>query len=58
MPIVRWDPFQELSLITNRMNRLFQGTYGQGTLPVALPTDLGGVAEANPAFRRDGPAFA
>ena len=31
MPIVRWDPFQELSLITNRMNRLFQGTYGQGS---------------------------
>jgi HSP20 family protein len=31
MPIIRWDPFQELNLITNRMNRLFQDTYGQGS---------------------------
>ena len=38
MPIVRWDPFQELSLITNRMNRLFQGTYGQGSTEESLTT--------------------
>jgi HSP20 family protein len=38
MPIVRWDPFQELSLITNRMNRLFQGTYGQGSTEENLTT--------------------
>lgn len=30
MAISRWDPFQELNLITNRMNRLFQDTWGQG----------------------------
>ena len=30
MPIVRWDPFQELNLITNRMNRLFHDSFGQG----------------------------
>ena len=30
MPIVRWDPFQELNLITNRMNRLFHDAWGQG----------------------------
>jgi HSP20 family protein len=28
MAITRWDPFQEFSLITDRMNRLFQDTYG------------------------------
>ncbi len=28
MAITRWDPFQELNLITDRMNRLFQETYG------------------------------
>ncbi|MGI9101286.1 MAG: Hsp20/alpha crystallin family protein [Terriglobales bacterium] len=28
MAITRWDPFQELNLITDRMNRLFQDTYG------------------------------
>ena len=26
--ITRWDPFRELNLITDRMNRLFQDTYG------------------------------
>lgn len=31
MAITRWDPFQELNLITSRMNRLFQDTYGQGS---------------------------
>jgi HSP20 family protein len=31
MAITRWDPFQELNLITNRMNRLFQDSFGQGT---------------------------
>jgi HSP20 family protein len=30
MAITRWDPFQELNLITNRMNRLFQDSFGQG----------------------------
>src|ERR1041385_8531458 len=30
MAITRWDPFQELNLMTNRMNRLFQETWGQG----------------------------
>ncbi|HEX9120815.1 MAG TPA: Hsp20/alpha crystallin family protein [Terriglobales bacterium] len=38
MPIVRWDPFQELNLITNRMNRLFQDTYGQGSTEESLTT--------------------
>jgi HSP20 family protein len=38
MPIVRWDPFQELNLITNRMNRLFQDTYGQGSSEENLTT--------------------
>ncbi len=28
MAITRWDPFQEWNLITDRMNRLFQETYG------------------------------
>ena|SRR5512147_853043 len=31
MAITRWDPFQELNLITNRMNRLFQDSFGQST---------------------------
>ena len=26
--ITRWDPFRELNTITDRMNRLFQDTYG------------------------------
>ncbi len=30
MAITRWDPFQELNLITNRMNRLFQDSFGPG----------------------------
>jgi HSP20 family protein len=38
MPIIRWDPFQELNLITNRMNRLFQDTYGQGSTEESLTT--------------------
>ena len=38
MPIIRWDPFQELNLITNRMNRLFQDTYGQGSTEENLTT--------------------
>ncbi len=28
MAITRWDPFRELSSITDRMNRLFEETYG------------------------------
>ncbi len=27
--ITRWDPFRELNTITDRMNRLFQDTFGQ-----------------------------
>jgi HSP20 family protein len=38
MPIVRWDPFQELNLITSRMNRLFHDTYGQGSTEENLTT--------------------
>ena len=38
MPIVRWDPFQELNLITSRMNRLFQDTYGRGSTEENLTT--------------------
>jgi len=38
MPIIRWDPFQELNLITNRMNRLFQDTWGQGSTDESLTT--------------------
>ena len=38
MPIIRWDPFQELNLITNRMSRLFQDTYGQGSTEENLTT--------------------
>ena len=38
MPIIRWDPFQELNLITNRMNRLFQDTYGRGSTEENLTT--------------------
>jgi HSP20 family protein len=38
MPIIRWDPFQELNLITSRMNRLFQDTYGQGSAEENLTT--------------------
>jgi len=29
--ITRWDPFRELNTITDRMNRLFQDTYGTQT---------------------------
>ena len=38
MAITRWDPFQELNLITSRMNRLFQDTYGQGSTEENLTT--------------------
>jgi HSP20 family protein len=38
MPIIRWDPFQELNLITRGMNRLFQDTYGQGSTEENLTT--------------------
>ena len=38
MPIIRWDPFQELNLITNRMNRLFQDTFGRGSTEESLTT--------------------
>jgi len=38
MPIVRWDPFRELNLITSRMNRLVQDTYGQGSTEENLTT--------------------
>ena len=38
MPIIRWDPFQELNLITSRMNRLFQDSYGQGSTEENLTT--------------------
>jgi HSP20 family protein len=38
MAIVRWDPFQELNLITDRMNRLFHETYGPGAHEEALST--------------------
>ncbi len=38
MPIIRWDPFQELNLITSRMNRLFQDTYGPGSTEESLTT--------------------
>jgi HSP20 family protein len=31
MAITRWDPFQELNLITDRMNRLFQDSFGRAT---------------------------
>ena len=31
--IARWDPFRELNLITDRMNRLFQDTYGTNGRP-------------------------
>ncbi len=29
--LTRWDPFRELNVITDRMNRLFQDTWGAGT---------------------------
>ncbi len=39
MAITRWDPFQELNLITNRMNRLFQDSFGpSGTAEEGLTT--------------------
>src|SRR5438874_12211273 len=38
MAITRWDPFQELNLITSRMNRLFHDTYGQGSTDENLTT--------------------
>jgi len=30
--ITRWDPFRELNLLQDRMNRLFQESWGQGAL--------------------------
>src|SRR5438477_12472590 len=38
MAITRWDPFQELNLITSRMNRLFHDTSGQGSTDENLTT--------------------
>ena len=38
MAITRWDPFQELNLITNRMNRLFQETYNPSSTEENLTT--------------------
>jgi HSP20 family protein len=44
MAITRWDPFRELSTIQDRMNRLFQDSYGQdqelGTSAFAPPVDV------------------
>jgi HSP20 family protein len=44
MAITRWDPFRELSTIQDRMNRLFQESYGQdqelGTSAFAPPVDV------------------
>ena len=31
MAITRWDPFQELNLLHDRMNRLFQDSFGPAT---------------------------
>ena len=31
MTLVRWDPFQDLSILQNRMNRLFGDTFSQAT---------------------------
>ncbi len=41
MAITRWDPFQELNLITNRMNRLFQDSFGPGTSSEEAMTTTG-----------------
>ena len=38
MAITRWDPFQELNLITDRMNRLFQDSFGTAGREDALTT--------------------
>jgi HSP20 family protein len=38
MAITRWDPFQELNLITDRMNRLFQDSFAPVTRDEALTT--------------------
>jgi HSP20 family protein len=38
MAITRWDPFQELNLITDRMNRLFQDSFGSVNRDEALTT--------------------
>jgi HSP20 family protein len=38
MAITRWDPFQELNLITDRMNRLFQDSFGSSNRDEALTT--------------------
>ena len=38
MAITRWDPFQELNLLHDRMNRLFQENYGAGRGDEALST--------------------
>ncbi len=36
--ITRWDPFRELSTITDRMNRLFHDTYGTPSVEEGLTT--------------------
>ncbi len=36
--ITRWDPFRELNTITDRMNRLFQESFGQGSRDEGLMT--------------------
>ncbi|MGZ4819072.1 MAG: Hsp20/alpha crystallin family protein [Terriglobales bacterium] len=38
MAITRWDPFQELNVITDRMNRLFQDSFGTAGREDALTT--------------------
>ncbi len=35
--ITRWDPFRELNTITDRMNRLFQDTFGNVSREEGLP---------------------
>jgi HSP20 family protein len=44
MAITRWDPFRELATIQDRMNRLFQDSYGQdqelATSAFAPPVDV------------------
>ena len=38
--ITRWDPFRELNTITDRMNRLFQDTYGTPTREEGLTSSF------------------
>jgi HSP20 family protein len=38
MPITRWDPFQELNLIHDRMNRLFQDNFAPASREEGLTT--------------------